>query len=302
MKNLPFYIITSDATKEILPATAYLYNKYWTSETTQQFTVLGNHELETKLPDNFSFARIKEENNIQKWTKYIYDYILNNETSEYFILTLDDYLLNNPLNPRVFDGLLSYAKENGKVGRIALGRFDVEKKEIVKNLGDYDIVRLTQDSIYRISCQTSIWNREYFLNMYNKDWNPWQLEIQGSKEAKNDAWEIIGSDRTMALGWVEESAISGRWPGMINILGMRQEDVVSLIDNGMFDPKRLQYGIWYETKIPLLSRFQSISKKLTKIYKYSDIGNKFSLKLVKPYVRRKTFKILYNRYKDIYNY
>ncbi|MFA5934677.1 MAG: hypothetical protein WC827_02215 [Candidatus Paceibacterota bacterium] len=300
MNNLPFYIITSDATKDILPTTAYLYNKYWTPETTQQFTVLGNHGSEVKLPDNFKFARIKEENDIQKWTKYIHDYILKNETSEYFILTLDDYLLNTPLNPKILESVLSYAKENNKVGRIALGRLDIEKKEVIKTFSDHNILRLTQDSVYRISCQTSIWSREYFLKIYNKDWNPWQLELEGSKEAKNDGWEIIGTDRAWVLGWVEESAISGRWPGMINILGMRLEDVKYLINHNMFDVTKLQYGIWYDTIIPFLSRFQSISKKLTKIYKYTEIGDKFDWKLVKPYVRGKTYKLLYSRYKDIY--
>jgi len=300
MSSLPFYIITSDATKEILPATAYLYNKYWRPFDGQNFKILGNHPSESKLPDNFEFIKIKDENNIQKWTRYIYDYIKNNEKNEYFVLALDDYLPNSPFKPEIFENMLTNAKENGKVGRIALGRLDVEKKEIVKNFVEYDIVRLKPKTVYRISCQISIWNREYFLKTFNHDWTPWQLELEGSKEACNDGWDIIGTDRNWMFGWVEESVISARWPGMINILGMHPEDVRYLIEHKIFQPEKLQYGIWYDCKIPFLSRFQSISKKLTKIPKFSDIGENFSWELIKPYVRRKTFKRLYYRYKDIY--
>jgi hypothetical protein len=300
MNNLPFYIVTSDVSKEILPATAYLYNKYWKPKKEQNFKILGNHSPESKLPNNFEFIKIKNENNIQKWTRYLYDYILNNEKNDFFILSLDDLMPNSPLKPEIFEKVLSYAKNIGKVGRIAMGRLDVEKKEIVKNFSAYDIVRLKQDTIYRISCQTSIWNREYFLKTFNRDWTPWELELKGSKEAKNDGWEILGTDRDWMFGWEEESALSGRWPGMMNILGMRIEDVRYLIEQKIFQPEKLQYGIWYDCRIPFLSKFQSIYKKFTKIPKFSDIGENFSWELIKPYIRRKTFKRLYFRYKDIY--
>ena len=300
MNKLPFYIITSDATKDILPATAYLYNKYWKPEGGQHFKVLGNHAPEAILPENFEFVKVKDENTIQKWTHYLYDYILNNEKSEYFVLTLDDYMPNSPLKPEIIDSLISYAKSNKKIGRISLARLDVEKKEIVKNLGSYDIVRLKKNSSYRISCQTSIWNREYFLKYFNRDWTPWDLELKGSKEAQEDDWEVIGTDRDWAFRWEEESSLSGRWPGMINVLGMRIEDIKYLVENKVLQPEKLQYGIWYDCRIPFLSKFQNISKKFTKIPKFSEIKYDFKWDLIKPYIRNKTFDRLYFRYKDIY--
>lgn len=301
MNKLPFYIITSDATSYILPATCHLYNKYWNIAGGQQFNILGNNPPDEKLPENFRFIQIKRENNIQKWTKYLYNYILNSETEKFFILTLDDYWPNTYLNQKILNELLTYAEGHKKVGRIALGVLDIEAHNIVKEYDGYSIVQFKSDTVYRLSCQTSVWNREYFLKYFQHDWTPWQLELTGSKMAKNDGWEIIGTDGDCTFKWMEESALSGRWPGMINILGLRQEDVKYLIENKLVNSNKLQYGIWYDCRIPFLSYFQSISKKLTKIPKFSQIGYNFSWGLIKPYIRSKTFKRLYLRYNKIYN-
>ena len=300
MNKIPFYIITSDATQEILPVTSYLYNKYWKVEGGQIFKVLGNQTPQELLPENFEFIKIKNDNNIQEWTRYIYEYILKNETSEYFIITLDDYLPNSPLKSHILEEVLAYAKNDLKVGRVSLARLDVEKWERIKSSKGYDLVELTENSLYRISCQTSIWNREYFLKYFKHNWTPWQLELEGSKLAKYDGWRIIGTNDDWAYGWQEESALSGRWPGKVNILGVRPEDIEYCIEKKFLSPKKLQYGIWYDTKIPLLSRFQCISKKLTKIPQFIEIGYDFSWEKIRPYIRTKTFNRLYNRYKNIY--
>lgn len=298
MVKLPFYIITSDATSDILPTSCFLFNKYWGSN--QEFKVLGNHEPKWTMPENFKFIKIKNENNIQKWTRYIYEYIKNNETAEYFLFSLDDYLPNANLKPEILENILSYAKKTKKVGRISLARLDVEKWEIVENSLGYDIVELKTNSPYRISCQISIWNREYFLKYFEKDWTPWQLELEGSKYAQTDGWKVLGTNRDWAFGWLEESALSGRWPGMVNVLGLQLEDIKYCLEKKNLKLEQLQYGIWYDCKIPFLSRFQSISKRLTKIPKFSQVGLGFKWNLIKPYVRNKTYKRLQFRYKNFY--
>jgi hypothetical protein len=300
MNTTPFYIITSDATSYILPVTCYLYNKYWNTDGSQRFTILGNHPPEEKLPENFEFVQVKKENNIHKWTKYLYDYILENEKSEQFIVTLDDYLPNQELGADMMEELIAYAKQNGKVGRIELGKLEEDRCEVIQQKNGYELVRIKPDAPYRISCQTSVWNREYFLKYYNHDWTPWELEITGSEMAKNDGWEIIGTKGKTSFDWVSESALSGRWPGMINILGMRPEDVRYCIEQKMIDPQKLQYGIWYEFWLKLPYRFQNFSKRFAKIPKFSEIGYEFKWKIIKPHITKQTFNWLYSHYKNVY--
>jgi hypothetical protein len=47
----------------------------------------------------------------------------------------------------------------------------------------------------------------------------------------------------------------GQVAGMINVLGMRMEDLKYLIENKIFAPEKVQYGIWYDCKIPLFQGF-----------------------------------------------
>jgi len=284
MKNIPFYIITSDATSFILKATCYLYNKYWNIDNSQYFKILGNSKPTEKLPDNFEFIKIKNENKIKHWTKHIYKFILENEKNDYFILTLDDYLPNRHLKINIFDGLISYAEESGKVGRIGLGWSPVRGYENIKKFDEYTIYRLNQNTIYRLVCQTSVWNREYLLKYFNHNWAPWDLEICGSKRAKNDGMEIIGAKDDLPFDWIEESALSSRWPGMINILGLQKEGLKYFIEEGIFKKESLQYGMWTEYKPPL----------------FSEVGYDFKFDIIRNHLEANTFNSSYNHYKNLY--
>lgn len=299
--TLPIYIISCNKTARILPLTVHLYNKYWQLPgVQQQFIILGQDKPTFGLPDNFSFFSFTQDNDITVWTREIYRYIKDHEKSDYFILTLDDYVPNGPLVPEVWQTLWEYTQRHATVGRAALGRLDIETWDGVESKDSYEVVKLRQNSLYRLSCQTSIWNRAYFLKYFNHDWSPWQLELAGSQLAQGDGWDIVGTNNRWAFSWQEESALSGRWPNHVNILGIAPEDVRYAIDQRWLNPAQLQYGIWYECRIPFISRFQGISKRLTKIPQFSEIGYKFKWHIIRPYVRSKTFRRLYNRYKGIY--
>jgi len=284
MKNIPFYIVTSDTSSFILKATCYLYNKYWNIDNSQYFKILGNNKPTEKLPDNFEFIKIKNENKIKHWTKHIYKFILENEKNDYFILTLDDYLPNRHLKINIFDGLISYAEENGKIGRIGLGWSPVRGYENIKKFDGYTIYHLNQDTIYRLVCQTSVWNREYLLKYFNHNWTPWNLEIRGSKRAKNDDMEIIGAKDDLPFDWIEESALSSRWPEMINILGLQKEDLRYFVEEGIFKKENLQYGMWTECRPPL----------------FSEVGYDFKFDMVRNHLKADTFNSSYNHYKNLY--
>lgn len=284
MKTLPFYIVTSDVTSHILPAICYLYNKYWNVDGSQRFTILGNTKPKEALPGNFDFVKIKDENNIRHWTKHIYRFIRDNLVSDYFVLTLDDYLPNTHLKANIFDGLLAYAQQSGRVGRIGLGWSPVEGFEIFKKCEGYAMYRLNQNAPYRLVCQTSVWHRKYLLKYFNHNWKPWQLELRGSWWAKNDGWEIIGSKNSIPFDWVEESALSGRWPGKINILGLQKEDLKYFIEQGILKKENLQYGMWLDKKPPLFSEF----------------GYGLRLEMIKDYVDDSMYNGLYSHYRSVY--
>lgn len=218
---MKFYIITCDKTSHILKGTTYLYNKYVTGD--YQFVVLGNNKP-YGLPDNFEFVKIKDTDDTRRWTKSIHDYV-KTQNDEYFGFALDDYLPASPANQETIDELMEYARSH-KVGRISiqfLSPFDEEAFGPQTFPLEGHIIQQYHNTLYRISCQSSIWNREYFLKVFNHNWSPWNLELRGSKRAFHDDYETIGANPP-PMNWGWGGALSAKWPGKINMRDVSQED------------------------------------------------------------------------------
>ena len=230
---IPFYIITCDKTSSILKASSYLLNKYWKG---YNFTVLGNNPVD--LPENFTFVKIKNDDNPRHWTKDLYEFFKNTK-DEYFILSLDDFFFNREADNNKLDNLLSYTKDH-KVGRIQLIDFQEGYYELlgISNESNTKLLRLKQDAIYRLSCQVSIRDRDYLLKYFNHNWTPWDLELRGSKHAMNDGWEIIGSYSSV-MGSNIEGALSSKWPGKVNIRGLKDEDLEYLLKENILKKEDL---------------------------------------------------------------
>ena len=77
--------------------------------------------------------------------------------------------------------------------------------------------------------------------------------ILKNSENSSHPMNIIGAKNNIPFDWIEESALSGRWPNMKNVLGLQQEDLKYFIEQGIFKPEQLQYGMWNESKVPLFS-------------------------------------------------
>ena len=245
MNKLPFYIITSDETSHILPSTAYLLNKYWGID--QKFKILGNNKPLKQLPDNFEFIKIKDNNNIENWSISIYEFLKNNENHDHIILTLDDYFPIRNINEKLYNNLLNLCVGNEKIGRVNLGQVNPNRSNqanMISSEEDYDLFFLKQDAPYRLTCQTSIWNREYLLSFLKNRYTPWQLELDGSSLSNNDGFEIAETFKSFSFDWIQESSLSGRYPGKINVLGLPTEDLKYLIENNFIDKSNVQFGMW----------------------------------------------------------
>lgn len=285
MNKVPFYIITSDQTSFILPVTAYLLNKYWGSE--QQFKILGNNKPVAELPSNFEFIKIKNDNNIQLWSTYIAEYLKHNETNDHIMLTLDDYFPNKKLDINVYNDLVSLAISDDKIGRINVGYFNynrINQVNIISEKSEYDLFYLNQSVPYRLTCQTSLWNKSYLIRYFSNNFTPWDLELKGSDMANNDGFHIVGTYKKFAFDWIQESSLSGRHPGKINVLGLPIEDIRYLINNNILDKNIVQYGMWQDRPV----------------IPFNDIGFDFNVEILKDKVDNYTFDELMDHYGHIY--
>lgn len=235
--QIPFYIVTCDKTAWILKSFAYLANKFWP----RQYDILGFSYC-PDLPNNFEFISMaKKQESIKLWTRYLYNY-LTGESSEFIFFGLDDYLFIDYFREEIFDKVFEVMKSDKDIVRYEMGWGAARKKKLF--VEDEYILRYDEDAPYRVSCQISLWRTEYILDiLLDSEWTPWQFEVLGSRNSNYDGKKIICTTDSYALRWIEESALSNRHPGMVNILGLRHSLVDDLLAKGFIDKKQIQYGM-----------------------------------------------------------
>lgn len=142
--------------------------------------------------------------------------------AEHIILGLDDFL---PIDhfPELPNLPLSF-------DRIELG-WGGSRKGIAA--GGYRLY--ADDELYRVSCQFSIWRTEALKELLSVCRSPWKFETKGTLPGY-----VMGLE--MPWRYIEESAISGRQQGKVNLCGLRQGDIDELVAFGMVRQKDIVYG------------------------------------------------------------
>jgi hypothetical protein len=231
-------IATSDATSYILPAMEHLWDKYLPEF--KDVEVLGYSlfpGLELGIFKTVSLAQ--KQNNINEWCGRLHDYITT-IPDEFVIFGLDDLLPVRSMDYAFYNYGLQLMESDKSIGRYELGVghcWHTNTKELNTFFYEYG-----SKSLYRISTQWSIWRREYLLKYLKHGWSAWDFEIEGSKIAVNDGHKVIASNLEYALHWVH-SAISGKYPGKINVKDIKKDDIEEMIHAGILKRETLQLGI-----------------------------------------------------------
>jgi hypothetical protein len=205
------FVTTSDWYNPIIPAFAYLFNRYWSPR--QEVTILGYTPPAFPLPPNFLFQSLgkkedfgndvtewsdgrrgrhfgelyptpKWSDSLKKWIDVLQD--------EYFILLQIDYFIHKPVNIELIERLKPYlCRENVAKIDLSTDRFH-SPHELYEMNGDTGIIVSNQDARYRSSLQAAIWRREYLASMLKPNRSPWDFERHGSCEHMNDGKLILG--------------------------------------------------------------------------------------------------------------
>jgi hypothetical protein len=251
MKDINTYIVTCDKTKHILKVTIPLMEKYWNVE--KSIKILGyNSDGIGEIPKEYEFISMKpQQENIDNWATDIYSTI-RNDPNEHIIFMLDDMLQLDYINSEIFNVLLQTCRDDKNIVRCALC-IDLQflPCHIIKSINDYFLIEQNQDSQYRITTQPSIWRKDYLLSILSKSTNPWQFE---TAHPANDGKRIIGTMEKFACMCMGETALSSRYPGKFNVLGLKITDINWLVDMGVLDKNNLQFGQYLGT-VPQFSQY-----------------------------------------------
>ena len=95
--------------------------------------------------------------------------------SPYVLMLMDDYLIDSPIDTKLIMRRLEEAK-----------RFDVATFRLNPNppgrrpWPGSDLMEMPKNIAYCVTCQTSIWNREFLLGLAEKNESAWEFERRGS--------------------------------------------------------------------------------------------------------------------------
>lgn len=237
----------------ILPILYRMYMKYW--KTNQyEYHILGFKTPDFKFNEkNWFFHSLDstQQGGSQTWSKYIAKY-LKSITDEYIIFGLEDFIptdyINRNIISKVFDKM-TFRKE--VIDRFELG-FDIYtavEHDVIENFVFYNILKAKQNAMYRISTQTSIWRREFLIKYMDREWTPWQFEVDGSTMSFYDTKACIVSCgdiewKHFPAKWIHKGMISRQQPGKFNVLGLKLYDIKELCDKNLLNQNDLIFGMW----------------------------------------------------------
>lgn len=188
------FILTSDKYMKILPASAYLLNKYWPD---QEFVVCGFSEPEFELPENFLFYVVGPQASypFSRWSDGLIAVLRAFPKEKYPIIFLDDYLVCKPVRADIIRMALDYMEQfSGFCLKfdIAADRRFAAGATPYGTLGDIPLVKSDYNSQYHSSLMPGIWNRELLLRyLLVPGESPHDFELSGTPRLARYGDEVI---------------------------------------------------------------------------------------------------------------
>lgn len=168
-------VTTSNKYLHILPIFCYLFNKYWSKD--QQVEIVGYDQPEFKLPDNFSFYSLgKQSEHTIHFSNDLRKYF--EKQDQFFIWSMEDTFIKSLVKLDKLEIAKSLIQVPF-VGRIALTNDSFKHYTLFWDvINDVHIYETPHLSIYRLSTQIAIWNKDYLLKYLTPNLTPWRFECQ----------------------------------------------------------------------------------------------------------------------------
>lgn len=177
------------------------FQKYWPDH--YDVLILGYKNPKFELPDKWNFISLGEQVGPKEWSNDLIKFFEKFE-DEYFINFIDDTLLTKKVKSEQIFNLIDLIKSNKNISKIFLhGSLTVPShiglgcRYENTNYGE-DIVKITNDSNYRTSTQSSILKTSFFKTCLKPNMTPWEFELQ-SEKYENDTILSIKNNYPMMI-------------------------------------------------------------------------------------------------------
>jgi len=220
-----------EGSKKILPASSFLVNEYL--GTSFDVFWLNYGEYDGLLFSGEFVSLADKQENVATWARDIRNYLAT-LSDPHVIFGLDDYLVSGPIDLQGYYDLLD--RVNGNTVCARLCRSDFYQPHEHEREGEF--VKLTPKAEYSVTTQYSIWQTQALMEILAQVKTPWSFETDGSWALNHSGKQTIGRLQAV-VPYPEQSALSNRWPGKVNVRGNPLEDVEALVERGLLELKDL---------------------------------------------------------------
>jgi len=243
--NFAIHIWTSDKNMACLPATCYLFNKFWPIK--ENVKILGYQQPKFELPKNFEFISLGEQRGPKYWSNDMIEYYRYDKSDFFYSIWEDAFILKN-VNLSIINLANIIMEKDPKFFKFNLTA-DVSSRQhsVVKSFENFDLITADQGSHYRFSTQHCIWNKKLFLENLENNQTPWNFELNNKKSMHNGL-NIYSTKRDYAvyMGHLYKSGKKReKWYDCVygingnrthNVAGL-DRDLVNLIENEGWVPE-----------------------------------------------------------------
>lgn len=215
---MKWFIVTCDASAHIRPVQEWLFKKYAPDVTL--------HYLDVHSDPVRTWGR-----NVIKCLNQV-----GTIADKFVVFGLDDYLPTSSLDIERLTLAMIKVKEYD-LDRFELGHGAHNKLPFTKGVNTFidhhNWLAYGTETPYSVSCQFAIWKLSRLREILSQSTDPWNFET------KHKCWAGCFPKGQEAFRWIEESALSKRWKGQINVNGLNPGDVNELIGLGLLDESKL---------------------------------------------------------------
>ena len=173
--NLTTIVGTCDSYLDLIPGFSILYERYFEPNIE---TLIVSETENLDIP-KYKFITPGK----KQWGERIINALSETKT-EYVFFVLDDYYLSQLLTNEYIEYLLKFM-DNRKVNKIMLSPVpDFAKYEYLESINTMH--KMSPTSPWLTSVQPAIWRKSELLKFLKPEYTPWNFEVEGSKEAKNN--------------------------------------------------------------------------------------------------------------------
>jgi hypothetical protein len=196
--NITLLVGTCDKYNFLWKNFAILFDRYWDHNINikkyflSETLAFNDYGFDTLLPEKVPYSDCLK-------------FALNCVDTKYILWMQDDYFLQKTVPRSKFDYYISIM--NNGVDRFGIHEDSIyyDKFHVINT-----VYRLRQNSLYTISMQASIWNKEFFKSCLIQEGkeNPWEFEVNGTNRLNNSRFHNIMFDKQQEP-WYDEAMRKG---------------------------------------------------------------------------------------------